>query len=215
MKQEVMGIINLSENEDKISGLAEPRPIAAIPFGARYRIIDFMVSNMVNSGINKIAIFTRDKFRSLQDHFGSGKYWNLDRKREGLFMMHPMLNEKNSFHHYGDLESFKDNIDFFEQSTQKYVILTRSYTIFNMDFTEAIKAHKKSKADMTIISKPIHDGNEGSHFIGLDTLNIDEEGKVKSIGLNFGSLSKYDLSMEIYIMKRKLLIDIISKAIAS
>ncbi len=212
MTNDVMGIINLSENEEKIGGLAVHRPIAGIPFGARYRIIDFMISNMVNSGIQKVAVFTRNKFRSLQDHLGSGKYWNLDRKRDGLYMIHPVCKTENAIRRFGDLETFKDNIDFFQHSRHEYVLLTRSYAILNMDFSEAIKEHKESGADITIVGKSIADGDEGSSYIGLNTLQLDDDGRVKAVSLNFGSLSAYNLSLEIYIMKRELLIDIILNA---
>ncbi len=209
MSKNVMGIINLSENEEKIGGLAAKRPIAAIPFGARYRIIDFMLSNMVHSGMQKVAVYTRSKFRSLQDHLGSGKFWNLDRKREGLYMIHPTIDYDTEIQRFGDLDTFKSNISFIQRSKQEYVLITRSYAIFNMDFSDAVDQHINSNADITIIGKPIEKGNEGSHYIGLDTLEVDDNGRVNAVGINFGTTDGYNLSMEVYIMKKELLVDII------
>jgi glucose-1-phosphate adenylyltransferase len=215
MSKDLMGIINLSENEEKIQDLALNRPVAAIPFGGRYRIIDFIVSNMVNSGVQKVAIFTRHKFRSLQDHMGPGKYWSLDRKRDGLFMIHPMIDYTSTIRRYGDIENFINNIGFIRDSKQEYVLLAKSYMLANIDFTPALEAHKDSGADITMITKPISKGQSMSQYIGLDVVEVDDEQTIKSIGINFGAREEYNLSMEMYILKRDLLVDIITNAYQS
>lgn len=215
MSKDLMGIINLSENEEKIQDLALQRPIAAIPFGGRYRIIDFAVSNMVNSGIQRVAIFTKHKFRSLQDHLGPGKYWSLDRKRDGLFMLHPMVDYTSMVRRFGDIENFKNNLGFIKESKQEYVLITRSYMLTNIDFTPALEDHKESGADITMICKPISNGQVMSQYIGLDVLEVDDKRQVKSVGINFGAKNEYCLSMEMYIMKRNLLVEIITDAYQS
>nr|WP_313782397.1 sugar phosphate nucleotidyltransferase [Paenibacillus larvae] len=86
MKQ-LMGVINLVHEPDDLEELTIYRNTACVPFGGRYRLIDFMLSNMVNSGIGNVAVFTHHKYRSLMDHLGSGKEWDLDRKRGGLFLL--------------------------------------------------------------------------------------------------------------------------------
>ncbi|PID80261.1 MAG: glucose-1-phosphate adenylyltransferase subunit GlgD [Clostridiales bacterium] len=212
MTQDVIGIINLAENEEKIQDLTANRPIAAIPFGGRYRVVDFTISNMVNSGIRKVAIFTKSKFRSLQDHLGPGKYWNLDRKRDGLYMLHPMTDYTNSVKLYGDLQTFKDNLDFLVSSRQKYVLICRSYVLANIDLKPIVEFHKKSKADITIIGKPIENGQAASQYIGLDRLELDDCGNVTGVGLNFGSQDDFKLSLEMYLLKKELLIEIITEA---
>ncbi|MCK8061437.1 MULTISPECIES: glucose-1-phosphate adenylyltransferase subunit GlgD [unclassified Fusibacter] len=215
MSKDVMGIINLSENEEKIKDLTLNRPIAALPFAGRYRVIDFTLSNMVNSDIQKVAIFTKHKFRSLQDHLGPGKYWNLDRKRDGLYMLHPMVDYSTMVRKYGDLENFKNNLGFIAHAKQEYVLISRSYMIMNIDYSPAIEYHKESGADLTIICKHISNGQNMSQYIGLDLLDVDENLNVNSIGLNFGSKEEYCLSMESYIMKRDLLVEIITEAYQS
>ncbi len=212
MANNVMGIINLTENEEKLQDLTIHRPIAALPFASRYRVIDFVISNMVNSGIQRVAIFTKNKFRSLQDHLGPGKYWNLDRKRDGLYMLHPMIDYSNTVRRYGDLQTFKDNLDFLRLSRQKYVIISRSYVINNINLKSAIKFHKKSGADITIIGKPIESGQVASQYIGLDRLEVDENNNVTGVGLNFGSKNSFTLSLEMYIMRKDLLVEIITDA---
>lgn len=212
MAHDVMGIINLTENEEKIQDLVINRPIAAIPFGGRYRVIDFTISNMVNSGIRKVAIFTRNKFRSLQDHLGSGKYWSLDRKRDGLFMLHPMVDYTNTVRRYGDLQTFKDNLGFVQHSRQEYVMICRSYNLMNLDLQLAIDYHRETNADVTIIGKRLKDSRESSQYIGLDSLEVDQNGYVKGVGVNFGAKKDVMLSMETYILKRDLLVEIITDA---
>lgn len=206
---ELMGIINLSEADDLLKELAYNRPTAAIPFGGRYRVIDFQLSNLVNSGVEMVSIFTKGKFRSLQDHIGPGKSWDLSRKRDGLFMLHPMINYNEPMIRYGDMELFKTNVGFIKRSRQKYVILSKSYMITNINYTTAFKFHKESDADITIISKHIKNGSSNPKFLGLDLLNCDGQGNIKSIGRNFGKIDDFNLSLEMYIMKKDLLIDII------
>ncbi|WP_051541133.1 sugar phosphate nucleotidyltransferase [Caldalkalibacillus mannanilyticus] len=89
--KEVMGIIHQTKKENLLPELTESRSLGAIPFGGRYRLIDFALSNMVNSGIQNVAIFPQEKYRSMMDHLGSGKEWDLDRKKDGLFILPPLL----------------------------------------------------------------------------------------------------------------------------
>lgn len=212
MVNEAMGIINLSEADDLLKELTNHRPIAAIPFGGRYRVIDFQLSNMVNSGIEMVSIFTKDKFRSLQDHIGPGKSWNLDRKRDGLFMLHPMINYNEPVIRYGDMETFKNNVGFIRRSRQKYVVISKSYMITNINYTTAFEFHKESGADITMVCKQIEKGKDNPEFLGLEMLSCDKQGNLKSIGRNFGKIDEFCLSLEMYIMKKDLLVDIIVDA---
>ena len=209
MVNELMGIINLSESDDMLKELAEHRPIAAIPFGGRYRVIDFQLSNMVNSGIEMLSVITKHKFRSLQDHMGHGKSWDLNRKRDGLFMLHPMVNYNEPMVRYGDMQTFKNNANFIKRARQEYVILSKSYMVTNLDYKKAFEFHKESGSDITMICKHINDSKANPEYLGLDILNCDEDYSVKSIGRNFGKVDEFCLSLEMYILKKDLLVDII------
>jgi glucose-1-phosphate adenylyltransferase len=207
-----MAIINLNEIEEKIKELTHNRPIAGIPFAGRYRVIDFTLSNMVNSGISLISIFTKDKYRSLVDHIGPGKPWDLDRKRDGLFMLHPMIDYNNQVGRFGDIENFRNNLDFIIKAKQEYVLITRSYIIANVDFKEAFKFHVDRDADITIITKLVENGREATNYLGMDTVFV-EDGLVKNIGKNLGNNDIFNMSMEMYIMKKDVLVRIITDAI--
>lgn len=210
--KDVMAIINLNEIEDKIKELTQNRPIAGIPFAGRYRIIDFMLSNLVRCGVEMISIFTMDKYRSLVDHIGSGKAWDLDRKRDGLKMLHPMLDSKNLSGVYGDIDNFRNNLDFIKNLRQEYVLLVRSYMIADVDFRAAVEFHKNSGKDITIISKKITDGQQATNLLGMDVLNVEND-LVRSIGKNLGNQNEFLLSMDMYVMSKSVLINMITSAI--
>ncbi|MCT4594346.1 MAG: glucose-1-phosphate adenylyltransferase subunit GlgD [Anaeromicrobium sp.] len=209
--KDLMGIINLSENEEEIKDITYNRPIATVPIGGRYRVIDFTLSNMINAGIHNISIFTRGKSRSLMDHIGTGKPWDLDRKNDGLFVLNPVFNVNNVITHRGDLENFKNHLDYIKYSNQEYVLLSKSYMICNMDFREAFKYHKESSAHITIIYKKMT--NKDKRFLGRNILNLDEKGRVMSIGNNAGNRREYNISMEMYLMKKELFLNIIEDSL--
>lgn len=213
MVNRLMGIINLSEHDEDMKELTNSRPIAGIPFAGRYRVIDFQLSNMVNSGIELVSIFTRYKFRSLQDHLGPGKSWNLDRKRDGLYMFHPMIKYNEPMVRYGDMENFKNNLNFLRSARQEYVVISRSYMVTNINYCAALDFHIDSGADMTIIYKKIVGGARKKEFQDLDMLNCDGRGNVLSVGKNHGKVDEFNLSLEMYLMKRDTLVDIIVDAV--
>ena len=175
-----VGIINLDEKEDQIRELTITRPLASVPLGGRYRIIDFILSNMTNAGIDNIGIFAKSASSSLMDHLSNGRPWDLHRKKDGL-----------RFFNFGqtapvddDVHVFADNLDFFKYCKQEYILLAPSYMICNIDFVKAEEYHEQSGADGTIIYKKVNNAND--HFYGCDLLNIEDE-RVVSVGKNFGN----------------------------
>lgn len=209
MIKDYMAILNLNENETNIKSLTQNRPLASIPIGGRYRIIDFVLSNMVNSGIHKIGVFTQSKARSLVDHLGSGKSWDLDRKINGLFVFN--FGVLNSF--LDDIEMFKNNMEYFYKCVQNKVILAPSYMVCNIDYKDAIKYHESHNGDITIIYKKIDNGT--SNFLECDVLNIDENNRVLSVGENIGIDNKNNISMEMFLMDKETLINLIHESVKS
>lgn len=206
MLKDYMGIILLNEDEDNINRLTKNRPLASIPFVGRYRIIDFVLSNLVNSGMINIGIFTDGKTRSLMDHLGSGKPWDLARKTNGLFIFNFCYSGK----YINETETLKNNIEYFYKSKEKYAIVCSSYMVCNIDYKAVAAYHEKSDADVTIIYKTID--NCKTNFINCDVLNL-EDHKVLSVGKNIGTDDINNISMEMFIMKKEVLINLVLQCI--
>ena len=148
MLRNYMGIINLEENETNIRSLTSTRPIATIPIGARFRIIDFMLSNMVNAGITNVSVFSDKATRSLIDHLGSGRPWDLDRKTDGLFLFSgSLLGNSREI----SAQSFNYTMDFFSNAKYENVIIAPSYMIANMDLDLMAEKHEASGADISVV----------------------------------------------------------------
>lgn len=203
-----LGIINLDENQSRMGELVRYRTLASVPLSARYRVIDFVLSNMANSGIEGIGIFTANKSRSLINHLTNGRPWDLHRKKDGL----RVFNFGDYDPNYDDIHNFLDNIEFIEQSRREYVLISPSYMICNIDYNEALRYHKKSKNDITIVYKEVEEADK--KFIECEVLNIDNNNnRVISIGENIGREKNAKINMEMYIMKRELFTNIIHECI--
>ena len=207
MLNNYMGIVNLTENDANIKSLAHKRSLASIPMAGRYRIIDFVLSNMVNSGIQKVGIFTQSNSRSLVDHLGSGKPWDLDRKINGLFV----FNFGRTDSYLNDIEVFKNNMEYFYNSYQENIILSPSYMVCNMNFEAPVKCHEESGSDITVVYKKIDNGTKS--FLECDVLNINESNRVTSVGKNMGIDDEHNISMEMFIMKKDTFIKLIYKSV--
>lgn len=206
-----LGIINLDENESKMGEIVRNRSLASVPIAGRYRIIDFVLSNMANSGIEGIGIFTKNKSRSLINHLTNGRPWDLHRKKDGL----RVFNFGDNDPLYDDVHNFADNIEFIKQSRKEYVLIAPSYMICNIDYNDVIKHHVKSKNDITVVYKEVY--NVGEKFIDCEVLNLDNENRVKSIGQNIESRrgDSLNISMEMYIMRMDTLTDMVYKSVKS
>lgn len=203
MRNECMGLINLNKKGDpNIDKLNYGRPIASTPIGGRYRVIDFVLSNMVNAGITNVGIFAKEKYRSLTDHIDSGKDWDLSRKKGGLSIFSPENTESQNIYQYrkGDIYNILCNIDYIKKSEEEYILVAPSYMICNIDYSEALKYHKKSNNYITMIYKNIK--NAKLDFKGNLTLNVDDNNKVINVGSNIGVFDSANVYMEAYIMKR-------------
>ncbi|MGL5245866.1 MAG: glucose-1-phosphate adenylyltransferase subunit GlgD, partial [Sarcina sp.] len=202
-----IGIINLDENESRMSKLVKNRPLASVPIAGRYRVVDFILSNMTNAGIESIGIFTKNRSRSLVDHLTNGRPWDLHRKKDGL----RVFNFGDADPYYDDIHNFADNLDFFTKSRKEYVLIAPSYMVCNIDFNKVIKHHKKNDNDITIVYKNIKDAYQ--KFVGCDIVNLNEEARVTSIGQNIGREDNANISLEMYILRTDLFIEIIYESI--
>jgi glucose-1-phosphate adenylyltransferase len=215
MNKECMGIINLNKRGNSINKLTHSRPVAAIPIGGRYRVIDFALSNMVNAQIQNIGIFAADRYRSLIDHLDNGKHWDLNRKIDGLFIFSPENKSIDNSYSIksGDIYNIFSNIDYIEKSRQKYVLISPSYMICNINYKDILEQHKKSNCDMTVVYKEVYNAHDD--FLKCSTLNINEKGTVVSIGNNTGAKNDCNISMEMYVMSKDLFLNLIYESIST
>ncbi|PLR79412.1 glucose-1-phosphate adenylyltransferase [Bacillus sp. V3-13] len=150
MKKRLLGVIDATTYHEDLEELIIHRSLAAVPIAGRYRLIDFVLSNMVNSEIESVAIFPKYQYRSLMDHLGSGRNWDLNRKRDGLFFF-PSPNLDGPQQGIGSFTHFAANLDYFYRSTQEYALIANCYTVFNMDFRPVLDWHLASECDITEI----------------------------------------------------------------
>ena len=162
MKQ-VVGIINLQEGNSLIRELAATRAVEALPFAGRYRLVDFAISNMVNSGISAVGLLLPDFSRAVLDHIRSGKDWDLARRRDGLTYLPAALPDNDS--RKGDLKDIYANLDFAELSGRQYVLLTNASYIYNIDFENVLDFHKKSGADITMVYSKAQADRDGKSVV--------------------------------------------------
>lgn len=217
LRSKLFGVINLSENDYYIRQLTYNRPIASIPFLGRYRIIDFTLSNLTNAGISTVGMFLDGKHRSLMDHITSGKVWNLDRKNGGIFWFQKNSQNRNNNNQRGDLYNYYDNLDYFMKAKGEYAVVTGTSMISAVDYKDAVENHIKTEADISIIYKNTNANEPG--FKISDNLDLGEDKNVINIGRNIiegqESNKLTNISMNMYIIKKDLLIDLITDSISS
>lgn len=205
-----IGIINGGDHENNFGGLCKHRPVYMLPFGGRYRLIDFTISNMVNNGIKSVAIYTGKKMRSTMDHIGNGNPWDLNRRFNGLFMFPPIL--ENDYGLYtGDIHQFHSTEPFFEHTKEKYVFICNPDILAKVDLNEAFKYFRDTDADFTLIYKKQTDPH--GDFIRKDKMIIDKDGNLKSMGLNLGTEREFNLFLEMGFIKKDVFLQLVRQSI--
>lgn len=210
-----LGIIFPNGYDSLVPELVAERLMASIPFAGRYRMVDFVLSSMVNCGIDNVSVIVRKNYHSLMDHLGSGRAWDLTRKNGGLNIVPPFA-EKTVKVYNGRVEALASILDFLKDQKEKYVIMSEANIAANFDFKAMLNAHIESGADLPLayaqeeipkgLIKPF-DINKDLYY----TLDI-EDGRVKEIQINPETPGVQNLSMNIYIMDRELLISQVSAA---
>lgn len=212
MKNDLMGIILAENPEAGMGELVAVRSPAAVPFGGRYRIIDFVLSNMVNSSIINVGIATPYNYQSLSDHLGTGKPWDLDRKGNGLFILPPKeIAEPGELR--GGVDTLNGIMHYLAKSKQNYVLIAECNALCNIDYSEVLKEHIESEADITLIYNKTDDldRKELSSRILLD---VDDDKRVRDIHV-YPIKQKTSCSyMHMMMIKRSLLMELVGDAAA-
>lgn len=198
------GIIT-SSAEHKVDGMQDYRSIAAFSFLGRYRVIDFPISNLSNSGIINIQLYNSAKPRSLAAHVGRGRHYNINSKRGRLQLLFPLEGTQNQIYNT-NIAAMLENIEYIRMQQQEYVVIIPSCMVFRQDFSQLLEQHVKSGADITALFHTVHHAKQGYETCHIFTV---EDGKLKKIRTNRGDENIRDISMETFVMKKDLLIDLL------
>ena len=212
MIKDTMGIILTSS--DRIHPLTEIRANSALPLAGRYRIIDFVLSNMVNAGITNIGVATESNYSSLMDHIKSGKPWDLDRKKGGLNILPPSLEQMNLGLIRGNIDMLAGIRDYIHRSPESYVILNLGNNIYNMDMAAIVEQHKESQADITAVYKECSGILDEADLTRYTLFEIDDEGRIRDIEVKPYYPKTTTASLDIYVMDKVLLESIIDECSA-
>lgn len=203
----VLGIVFSNMHDEYLKELTAVRTLGSIPFGGRYRLIDFALSNMVNSGITKVGVITKSNYQSLMDHLGSGKAWNLSRKRQGLYIL-PPFGQGNDI--YNDrIQALEGIMPFLNHSNEEYVLLSDCDLVLNFDIDAMMEAHMASGADITIAYKY---GIKPERRNDVIVMDLDETDRVTNIEIDPQRTQACCFGLNIYLMRRDFLKMAISSA---
>ena len=205
----IMSILFASDYESKLAELAIHRTTGSIPFGGRYRLIDFTLSNLVNSGITSIGIITKNNYQSLMDHIRMGRDWNLNRKNTGLTIFPPnFLSSGEGFKN--KIDSLKTVMNYVKDRREEYVAVSNCNVIYNLDYDKVFDFHIARGADITMLT---YTGATNSCRRVLVTKN--DEDRVDNIYVSTTSGAKErEIGLNIYLLKKDILEAIIDEAFA-
>ena len=205
-----VGIVLAGGSNNRMGQLSKNRAVAAMPVAGSYRCIDFVLSNMSNSHIQKVAVLTQYNSRSLNEHLNSSKWWDFGRKQGGLFVLTPFITEESNSWYLGTADSIYQNLDFLRKCHEPYVIITSGDCIYKMDFDKILDYHIKKKADITVAVKDIEAETEDLHRFGV--VRMAEDGRIVNFEEKPLVAQTNTVSIGVYVIRRRLLIELIQKA---
>lgn len=200
--KKILGIIFSNMHDEVLRELTERRTMASVPFGGRYRLIDFTLSSFVNSNIQSVGVITKSNYQSLMDHLGSGREWDLARKRDGLFILPPFGNAGAGIYR-GRIEALSGIMAFIKRSTARYVVLADCDIIFNIDIKEMLNAHIDKQADITVAYQKKMLTPENSRESTV--LVCDNKTRVQDVMLSPVLEGEHNVSINLMILEKSLL----------
>ena len=203
----VMGII--FANDASLGTLTEKRTMASLPFGGRYRQVDFALSNLTCAGVRHLGIITRHSYQSLMHHIGSGEEWGLELGEGALEFLTPYAQSVTD-NYRGKLESLASAMDFLEYGNEDYVVIIDSAILSNVDLNKVVAAHAASGKDITVVAKAgICNGTKK-----VDLALKLENGEISDIAVDYVAPAGYLASMDIFVLNKKWLIEQVKECVA-
>ena len=212
------GLILSNIHDNNIPEMTAKRTMSSLPFGGRYRLIDFPLSNMVNSGITKVGIVTHDNYRSLIDHIGTGKDWDLARRNGGIILLPPFITAFDSPRanklYTTRLEALMGVMEFINHCSEDLIVLSDSDVVCNMDLRAVINHHEATGADVTVAVREKTMTDSDRKVTGSIVIS-DENGTIKEFVENTATAQgKCDVSMNIAVITRSFLVSLLNNSIA-
>ena len=203
-----IGIILAGGNNHRMKELTQKRASSAMPVAGSYRSIDFALSSMSNSHIQKVAVFTQYNAGSLNEHLISSKWWNFGRKQGGLFTFTPSVTAENNFWYRGTADAMAQNLSFLKNSHEPYVVIASGDCVYKMDYNKVLEYHVAKKADITVVCKDMPAGVNVDRF---GTVKMNEESRIEEFEEKPVVAKSNTISCGIYVVRRRQLIEMIEK----
>lgn len=204
----VAGLVFANTNDELLKKLTAKRSMASVPFGARYRLIDFPLSNLVNAGVSRVGIITKENYRSLMDHVGNGIYWDLDRKNGGVYLLPPYLTSGVK-RYYGTVDALYGARDYIDRCNADYVVLCNADVISNIDVSAAVKYHIEKNADVTIA---YHHGTPPEYCADTMFPADIKDGRIGRLEFDVTGTETADFCIGYMIISRELMLKLICDA---
>ena len=205
-----IGIVLAGGNNHRMKELSQKRAICAMPVAGSYRSIDFTLSNMSNSHIQKVAVFTQYNSRSLNEHLSSSKWWDFGRKQGGLYVFTPAVTVNNSNWYRGTADAIAQNLTWLKNSHEPYVVIASGDCVYKMDFNKLLEYHIDKKADITVVCRDMEPGTEIERF---GTMKMNEEYRITEFEEKPLQAKSNTVSCGIYVIRRRNLIEMIEKCV--
>ena len=202
-----LGIILAGGNNNKMRELSNKRAIAAMPVAGSYRSIDFSLSNMANSHIQKVAVLTQYNARSLNEHLSSSKWWDFGRKQGGMFVFTPTITKDNSFWYQGTADAIYQNLTWLKNSHEPYVVIASGDGVYKLDYNKVLEYHIAKRADVTVVCTECRE-EDPSRF---GVLKMNEESRIEEFEEKPMVSSSNLISTGIYVIRRRQLIELIER----
>ena len=206
-----IGIVLAGGNSKRMRELSNKRAISAMPVAGSYRSIDFVLSNMSNSHIQNVAVFTQYNSRSLNEHLSSSKWWDFGRKQGGLFVFTPTITAENSDWYRGTADALYQNLTFLKNSHEPYVVIASGDGVYKLDFNKVLEYHIEKKADITVVCKKMAEDEDVTRF-GL--VKINDDGRIVEFEEKPMVATSNTVSCGIYVIRRRQLIELIERCAA-
>lgn len=206
VNDKILGLIFANMHDSTVSDLTKQRTMGSVLFGGRYRLIDFPLSNMVNSGVDEVGVITKSNYQSLLDHLGSGREWDLSRKRGGLHLLPPFGHVASGIYR-GRIEALYGVWDFIENSSAEYVLFSDCDVVANMDYKPLLSRHIETGADITVVYGKADMTSEQCKKSTI--FNINDDDVITDVLINPDISGTCDVSLNMFVIRKDFLKNVV------